>query len=69
MNHLSIPTTVVDKWNWWELEEYIKRLNEKLEKEEKSRKDADSRTPNIPDYSKNMPNVNSMMKNANKFKK
>ena len=68
MVHLNQPTTVIDTWNWWELEEYIKRLNDKLEKEEKARKEQEKNQPNVPDYSKKMPNVNSMMRNVNKFK-
>ena len=62
MDHLSVSTTVVDSWRWWEFEEYIKRLNDKMEREEKSRKDQDSNQPKIPDYSQKMPDVNSMMR-------
>lgn len=65
MDHLSMPTTVVDTWKWWEFEEYIKRLNTKLEKEEKANNDQQQNMPNIPDYSKKLPDMNSMM---NKYK-
>lgn len=66
MDQLHQQTTVIDSWNWWEFEEYIKRLNQKIEKEEKARKEQEKSQPKVPDYSKKMPNVNSMMK---KFKK
>ncbi len=62
MDHLSIPTTVVDTWKWWEFEEYIKRLNNKVEKEEKSRKEQDKNQPKVPDYSRKIPDVNSMLR-------
>lgn len=67
MSQLHIPTNVVDTWKWWEFEEYIKRLNDKIEKEEQIRKEQDNQ-PNVPDYSKKIPNINSMMKNINKYK-
>ena len=67
MEHLSLPTTIVDSWYWWEFEEYIKRLNDKLEKEEKARKSQDSNQPKMPDYK--MPNVSSMMNKISSFKK
>jgi len=65
MDHLSMPTTVVDTWKWWEFEEYIKRLNDKMEREERSRKEQNKNQPRVPDYSQKLPNINSMM---NKYK-
>lgn len=64
----GVSTWVVDSWKWWEYEEFIKRLNNKREKEEKARKEQEKNQPNVPDYSRKMPDVNSMMRNIGKYK-
>jgi len=58
----------IDKLPWWEYEEYVKRLNEKIERENKQQKESGADQTKIPDYGKNMPNMNSMMNNMNKYK-
>jgi len=63
-----IPPFYIDKLSWWEFEEYIQRLNEKIERENKHSKDSQQSQGNIPDYSKKLPNVDSMMKNFGKYK-
>ena len=52
---------------WWEYEEYVKRLNEKIERENKQHKES-QKTQSTPDYSKNIPNMNSMMNSFGKYK-
>ena len=68
MDHLSIPTFFIDMWKWWEYEEYIKRLNMKLEKEEKQNSETEKNQPKMPDYSRKMPNIDPMMRSINKYK-
>lgn len=65
-----IPPYYLDKLSWWEFEEYIKRLNDRIERENKQHKEAEksSGQPSIPDYSKKIPNINSMMSNMGKYK-
>ena len=58
----------IDKLSWWEYEEYVKRLNDRIERENKNQKDSGGGQSNMPDYSKNMPNMNSMMGQMNKYK-
>ena len=61
----------IDKLSWWEYEEYVKRLNDRIEKENKQQKENQGSTSsqqNVPDYSKKIPNMNSMMNNLNKYK-
>lgn len=59
----------IDKLSWWEYEEYVKRLNDKIERENKQHKESQSNSSsNMPDYSKNMPNMNSVMNSINKYK-
>ena len=62
-----IPPYYIDKLSWWEFEEYVKRLNDRIDRENKQQKDSQG-SQKIPDYSKSMPNVNSMMNNMGKFK-
>jgi len=57
----------IDKLSWWEYEEYVKRLNDRIERDNKQQKESQSQQ-STPDYSKNMPNVNSMMNNLGKYK-
>ena len=58
----------IDKLPWWEYEEYVKRLNDRIERENKQHSENESQQKNIPDYSKNMPNMNSMMNQMGKYK-
>lgn len=64
----GISTLEVNTWKWWEYEEFIKRLNNKREKEEQARKDQEKNQPNVPDYTRKMPDVNSMMRSIGKYK-
>jgi hypothetical protein len=58
----------IDKLSWWEFEEYVKRLNDRIERENKQNKESQTNQQKIPDYSKNIPNMNSMMSGLGKFK-
>lgn len=54
---------------WWEYEEYVKRLNDKIERENKKQKESQAnQSTNTPDYSKKIPNMSSMMNNFGKYK-
>lgn len=64
----GVSTLEVNSWKWWEYEEFIKRLNTKREKEEAARKEQEKNQPNVPDYSRKMPDVNSMMRSIGKYK-
>lgn len=57
----------IDKLNWWEYEEYVKRLNDRIERENAQQKEQ-QKTQNMPDYSKNIPNVNSLMNKMGNYK-
>ena len=63
-----IPPYYIDMLSWWEYEEYVKRLNDRIERENKQHKESQQNQPNIPDYSKKIPNVDSVMKNLGKYK-
>jgi hypothetical protein len=58
----------IDKLSWWEYEEYVKRLNDRIERENKQQKEAQKNQSSAPDYSKSMPNMNSVMNNLGKYK-
>ena len=58
----------IDILSWWEYEEYVKRLNDRIERENKQHKESQGGSSNMPDYSKNIPNMNSVMNNINKYK-
>lgn len=66
MDH--IPPFYINQLAWWEYEEYVKRLNDRIERENKQNKESQKNQPSVPDYSKKMPNVNSMMNNMGKYK-
>lgn len=66
MDH--IPPYYINMLSWWEYEEYVKRLNDRIDRENKQNKESSKNQPNMPDYSKKMPNVNSMMNNMGKYK-
>ena len=55
---------------WWEYEEYVTRLNAKIERENKQNQESqkNQQTPNIPNYANKIPNVSSMMNNLGKYK-
>ena len=63
-----IPPYYINMLSWWEFEEYVKRLNERIDRENKQHKEAQKNQPSVPDYSKKMPNTNSMMNNLGKYK-
>jgi hypothetical protein len=64
-----IPPYYIDKLSWWEYEEYVKRLNDRIERENKQQKESQSQSQSgVPDYSKKMPNMSSVMNNIGKYK-
>jgi hypothetical protein len=66
MDHIA--PYYINMLQWWEYEEYVKRLNDRIERENKQQKESQKSQSNTPDYSKNLPNMNSMMSNMNKYK-
>jgi len=64
----NIPPYYMDMLAWWEFEEYVKRLNDRIERDNKQQKEQKGQQPNIPDYTKKVPNFNSMMNNLGKYK-
>lgn len=67
MDQDHIPPYFMDILPWWEFEEYVKRLNDRIDRENKQQKESHKNQPNTPDYSK-VPNMNSMINNLGKFK-
>ena len=65
LNHIA--PFFIDMLSWWEYEEYVKRLNDKIERENKQNREA-QKAQQVPDYSKKLPNINSMMNNLGKYK-
>lgn len=65
MNQMTMPTTVVDSWPYYEFERYVMLLNEKNENEKKKHeeqeKEQKSNTPN-------MGNMGNIAKNFTNFK-
>ena len=57
----------IDKLTWWEYEEYVKRLNDRIERDNKQQKESQNQQQ-TSDYSKNIPNMNSVMNNLGKYK-
>ena len=57
----------IKKLAFWEYEEYVKRLNDKIERENKQNKESQKSQPSA-DYSSKIPNMNSMMNNMGKYK-
>lgn len=71
MDVCHIAPRFIDELSWWEYEEYVKRLNDRIERENKQNQQQQQQQQSqqkLPDYTKNMPNINSMMSNLNKFK-
>jgi hypothetical protein len=67
MDH--IPPYYIDRLAWWEFDEYVKRLNDRIERDNKQQKETQKgQQANMPDYSKKVPNFNSMMGNMSKYK-
>jgi hypothetical protein len=65
----GIPPSEIKALVWWEYEEYVKRLNDKIERENKQQEAQKSQqTPNVPNYANKIPNVSSMMNNLGKYK-
>jgi hypothetical protein len=64
----GIAPFFIDKLNWWEYEEYVKRLNDRIDRENKQNKESQKSQQGTPDYSKSLPNVGSMMNNLGKYK-
>jgi uncharacterized FlaG/YvyC family protein len=52
---------------WWEYEGYVKRLNERIDRDNKQQKDSQNQQ-NMPDLSNKIPNMNSVMNNLGKYK-
>lgn len=53
-----IQPSEIKKLDWWEYEEYVKRLNQRIDKENKSSSEQNQK---IPDYSSKLPNMNNIM--------
>ena len=66
IDHMS--PSEVKSWSWWEFEGYVKRLNDRIERDNKQQKDQAASHQNVPDYSKKIPNMNSMNSMIGKFK-
>ena len=60
----------IDKLTWWEFEEYVKRLNDRIERENKQQKESQQgqQASNIPSFNNKIPNVSSLMNNLGKYK-
>ena len=65
MDHIA--PRFINELAWWEYEEYVKRLNDRIERENKAHKDAQKNQSTTPNYGK-IPNINSMMNNLGKYK-
>lgn len=57
----------INMLSWWEYEEYVKRLNDRIERENSQQQES-QKNQKIPDYSKNVPNVNSLMSKLGNYK-
>ncbi len=68
LNHIA--PYYIDKLAWWEYEEYVKRLNERIKRENEQNKESQKNqgNQNTPDYTKKLPNMNSIMNNLGKYK-
>ena len=63
MDHIA--PSEIKKLSWWEYEEYVKRLNDKIQRENKQNKESQKNQSITPDYSSKLPNMNSMMNIGN----
>ena len=59
MSQMGIPTNVINKWPYYEFEEYIKLLNKKNEEEKKRHESEDK------NQKQNMPNLGNMTSGLN----
>lgn len=64
----NIAPRYINELSWWEYEEYVKRLNDRIERENKAHKESQKNQPATPNYNNKMPNINSMMGNLGKYK-
>ena len=62
-----IAPSEIKSLSWWEYEEYVKRLNDRIERENKAHKESQKEQPNM-NYSNKIPNMSSMMNNLGKYK-
>lgn len=62
-----IPPRFINELSWWEYEEYVKRLNARIERDNKKQTET-SNNQSTPNYENKMPNMNSMMNNFGKYK-
>lgn len=63
-----IAPSEIKALSWWEYEEYVKRLNDRIERENKQQKESQKNQASSSDYSNKLPNMNSMMNNLGKYK-
>ena len=63
-----IAPRYINELTWWEYEEYVKRLNDRIERENKQQKESQKNQASSSDYSNKLPNMNSMMNNLGKYK-
>ena len=70
MDIQSIPPSEIKALVWWEYEEYVARLNAKIERENKQNQEAqkNQQGSNAPNYANKIPNMSSMMNNLGKYK-
>lgn len=64
----GIAPRYINELAWWEYEEYVKRLNDRIERENKANKESQKNQSQQPDMSNKIPNMNSMMNNLGKYK-
>ena len=65
-----IAPRYINELAWWEYEEYVKRLNARIERDNKQKKETSTSNDNsgMSNYANKMPNMNSMMNNLGKYK-
>jgi hypothetical protein len=63
-----IAPRYINELAWWEYEEYVKRLNDRIERENKKQQESQKSQPQVPDISRKIPNMNSLMNNMGKYK-
>ncbi len=61
-----IAPRYINELAWWEYEEYVKRLNERIERENKAHNDANKQQGGTPNYK--IPNFDSMMNKIGNYK-
>jgi hypothetical protein len=63
-----IAPRYINELAWWEYEEYVKRLNTRIERDNKQQKESSSDSSGMSNYANKIPNMNSMMNNLGKYK-